>query len=133
MALVECALSKIVLRETSEHQYIFLKELDGDREFPIVIGFYEAAEINRQIKEVPTPRPMTHELIGTLMGSVGAQLKRVSITELKNNTFYALLEVEHDGKTLEVDSRPSDAIALAAAAGAPIFVDDSVIAGTTQI
>ncbi len=133
MALVECALSKIVLRETSEHQYIFLKELDGDREFPIVIGFYEAAEINRQIKEVPTPRPMTHELIGTLMGSVGAQLKRVSITELKNNTFYALLEVEHDGKTLEVDSRPSDAIALAAAAGAPIFVDDSVIEGTTQI
>ena len=133
MALIECALSKIVLRETSEHQYIFLKELDGGREFPIVIGFYEAAEINRQIKEVPTSRPMTHELIGTLLGSLGARLKRVSITELKNNTFYALLEVEHDGKTLEVDSRPSDAIALAAAAGAPIFVDDSVIEGTTQI
>ncbi len=132
MAVIEMELSKIIIRETSDHQYIFLKEKNGERTFPIVIGFFEAAEINRQIKEMETPRPMTHELLSTTIRSLGARVAKVIVNELKNNTFFAKIVIQRNGETIEVDSRPSDAIALASREKCPIFVDESVINSANQ-
>lgn len=126
-AMIEMELSKIIIRETSDHQYIFLREKGGERTFPIVIGYFEAAEINRQVKQMATPRPMTHELLGNAIESLGGRLERVVVNELKNNTFYAKLVVKRSSETIEIDARPSDAIALATRSKVPIFVDESVI------
>ncbi len=127
MALIEMELSKIVIRETSDYQYIFLKEKGGEKTFPIVIGYFEAAEINRQIKQVSTPRPMTHELLGNTIEKLGGKLERVAVTELKNNTFFAKLLIQRGKDTLEVDCRPSDAIALAIRSKVPIWVEEKII------
>lgn len=130
--MIEMELSKIIIRETSDHQYIFLREKDGERTFPIVIGYFEAAEINRQVKQMPTPRPMTHELLATAIEKLGGKLDRVMVTELKNNTFYAKLIVKRGNESFEIDARPSDAVALATRQKAPIFVDESVIDSVNQ-
>lgn len=127
MALIEMELSKIVIRETSDYQYIFLKEKGGEKTFPIVIGYFEAAEINRQIKQVSTPRPMTHELLGNTIEKLGGKLERVAVTELKNNTFFAKLLIQNGKESLEVDCRPSDAIALAIRSKVPIWVEEKII------
>lgn len=130
--MIEMELSKIIIRETSDHQYIFLREKGGERNFPIVIGYFEAAEINRQVKQMPTPRPMTHELLATTIEQLGGKLEKVTITELKNNTFYARLIVKKGKDTIEIDARPSDAVALATRTKTPIFVDESVIDSVNQ-
>lgn len=125
--MIEMELSKIIIRETSDHQYIFLREKGGERNFPIVIGYFEAAEINRQVKQMPTPRPMTHELLATIIEQMGGKLEKVLVTELKNNTFYAKLVIQKGKDRVEIDARPSDAVALATRQKAPIFVHESVI------
>lgn len=124
--LVEVELAKIVIRERSPEQYIYLKEKDGERIFPIVIGIFEAMAINRRIKEEIPERPMTHDLISSLMDEIGANLDRIVITELRGDTFYANLLIQVNGRTVEIDSRPSDAIALAVRQEARIFVSESV-------
>lgn len=129
--LVEMDLHRLVLREKSDHQYVFLREKDGTREFPIVIGLFEAMEIRRKVKDFVTPRPMTHDLIGKVLEGLGARLERVVVNELRNNTFYARLHLQTGGGISEVDSRPSDAIALALQANAPIFVDEEVLREVT--
>jgi uncharacterized protein len=126
--VVEMVLHRILISETNDQQYIYLKEKDGDRTFPIVIGFFEAQAIHRFVNEEKYPRPMTHELLVSVVESLGARLTRVDITALKESTFFAVLHLTlSDGKTIEVDARPSDAVALAVATKATIFVSEAVI------
>jgi bifunctional DNase/RNase len=127
--MIEMQLSRIVIRETSDQQSLHLKEKDGERHFPIVIGIFEAWAIDRRVRDRKTPRPMTHDLMASLVDSLGGKLDRVVISDLKNNTFYAKLVLSRRGsdEPIEVDARPSDAIALAVHLEAPIFVEDRVL------
>ncbi len=127
MAMIEMVLSRILIRENNDQQVIYLKEKGGERAFPIIIGVFEAVEINRKITDVETPRPMTHDLVRNVLAGLDATLERVVVDELKDATFYAKLHVERDGETVRIDSRPSDAIALAVAAKCPIFVEEKVL------
>ena len=106
---------------------VLLKTADGNKFLPIWIGHPEAAAILMKLQGATTPRPMTHDLVTDLLSSLDAQVVRITVTELKENTFYATVTVAQDGTEIEVDSRPSDAIALAVRAEAPIFAADSVI------
>ncbi len=123
---VEVELLKIVIREKSPEQYIYLKEIDGERTFPIVIGIFEAIAINRRIKGEMPERPMTHDLLSGILDELDTSLDRVLVTDLKGDTFHASLLLRTDGKIVEVDSRPSDAIALAVRQDARIFVSEAV-------
>jgi len=125
--MVEMTLTKILISETSESQVIVLKEKEGRRSFPIVIGFFEAAAIDRHVKKIQMPRPLTHELLYSVIKSLGGTLQRVVVTELREKTFYAKLVIQRNGTTIEVDSRPSDAIALAMLDDTPIFVEEGVL------
>ena len=126
--MVEMVLHRILISETNDQQYIFLKEKVGDRAFPIVIGFNEAQAIHRFVNEQPVPRPMTHDLLLKVVEALGARLVRVDVTDLKESTFFASLVLETaDGRSVEVDARPSDAVALAAATKARIFVAERVV------
>jgi bifunctional DNase/RNase len=120
-------LSRIIISETNDEQVIVLKEVDGERAFPIVIGIWEAVAIDRNIKGKKTPRPMTHDLIENVIAGLDCTLDRIVVTELKDRTFYARLVLRKNGKMVEVDSRPSDAIALAVQMKAPIYVNESVL------
>jgi uncharacterized protein len=106
---------------------VLLKTTDGNKFLPIWIGHPEAAAILMKLQGASTPRPMTHDLLTDLLSHLDAQVVRITVTELKENTFYATVTVAQDGTEIEVDSRPSDAIALAVRAEAPIFAADHVI------
>jgi uncharacterized protein len=106
---------------------VLLKTADGNKFLPIWIGHPEAAAILMKLQGATTPRPMTHDLVTDLLQHLDAQVVRITVTELKENTFYATVTVAQDGTEIDVDSRPSDAIALAVRAEAPIFAADSVI------
>jgi uncharacterized protein len=123
---VEVELSKIIINETSEQQVIFLKERHGTRTFPIVIGIVEIFAIDRRLKGIQPPRPMTHDLLASVIEGLGAQVDRIVIDDLRNRTFFAKIHLTIDGREVTVDSRPSDAIALCAAIKAPIFVSEQV-------
>ena len=125
--MIEVELSRIIINERSDQQVIVLKEKGGDRAFPILIGIYEATAIDRGIKEYRAPRPLTHDLIGMILRGLEVRLSRITITDLRSGTFYAKLVLVQNGKTVEVDARPSDAIALAVQFSAPIFVEEKVI------
>jgi len=124
MVLME--LSKILITETSDHQIIVLKEKDGQRSFPIVIGINEAWAIDRAVKGITTPRPLTHDLIHNVIEGLNAGVVKVVINDLKNNTFYAKIVLQGNSALVEIDSRPSDAIALAMQKNTPIFVEKKV-------
>ena len=126
-AVIHMELSRIIISETNDEQVIVLKEVDGERAFPIVIGIWEAVAIDRNIKGKKTPRPMTHDLIENVISGLDCTLDRIVVTELKDRTFYARLVLRRNGKMVEVDSRPSDAIALAVQMKAPIYVNESVL------
>ncbi len=132
MALIECRLSKVVMSENHDRQIIVLEEVEGERKFPIIIGFLEVFAIHRFINDEKPPRPLTHELIGNVLEKLEITLERVVVTELKNMTFYADLVLSQNGKEAHIDSRPSDAIALAVHRGAPILVDEDVISQAAQ-
>jgi uncharacterized protein len=106
---------------------VLLKTVDGNKFLPIWIGHPEAAAILMKLQNASTPRPMTHDLVTEILGELNAQVTRVAVTELRENTFYAQVTIQQDGSEIDVDSRPSDAIALAVRASAPIFVADEVI------
>ena len=125
--MVPMELSRIIISETNDEQVIVLKEIEGERAFPIVIGIWEAVAIDRNIKGKKTPRPMTHDLIENVIGGLDAKLERVIVNDLRDRTFYARLVLRRNGKTVEVDSRPSDAIALAVQMKAPIYVEEKVL------
>jgi bifunctional DNase/RNase len=106
---------------------VLLKTADGNKFLPIWIGHPEAAAILMKLQGAATPRPMTHDLFTEILGQLEARVVRIAVTELRENTFYALITVAVDGTELEIDSRPSDAIALAVRADAPIFAAEAVI------
>ena len=124
---IEMELSRIIIQETSDQQFIFLKEINGERSFPIVIGINEAIAIDRRLKGIPTPRPMTHDLLYRTITQLGGRLERVIINDIRDHTFYAMLIIERDGQLLEIDSRPSDAIALGVVDNTPIFVAEHIL------
>lgn len=124
---IQMELHKIIISELQEQQIIMLKEVDGERVFPIVIGNSEALAIDRRLKGLPTPRPLTHDLLARVIEQLGGSIEQIEINDLENHTFFARIHIRQDGRTLEVDSRPSDAIALGIATSVPIFVAEHVL------
>jgi bifunctional DNase/RNase len=128
----EVELSRIIINETSDQQIIVLKERNGQRSFPIVIGIVEIFAIDRRLKGIKVPRPMTHDLLDNVIENLGANIERIVINDLRNHTFYAKIYLSLNGRTVEIDSRPSDAIALGVASNAPIYVAEHVFDKTSQ-
>jgi len=124
---VRMDLARIVISDTSEQQIIVLKEREGERQFPIVIGVTEALAIDRRVKGIVTPRPLTHDLLASVISHLGGELERVVVNDLRDHTFYAKLIIRRNGELIEVDARPSDAIALGVANETPIYVVESVL------
>jgi hypothetical protein len=128
LTMVQVELSKIIIDEKRQDQIIVLKEKEGSRQFPIVIGFLEASSIKMKLSGMQVPRPMTHDLLLSTIEGLGAKLERLVIDKLVDNTFHAKLELRtSEGELRAIDSRPSDGMALAVRAGMPIFVEDEVI------
>lgn len=125
--MVQVELHQIIIREMEKEQVIVLKELSGERRLAIMIGSAEAFAIDRRLKGVLPPRPLTHDLLAAAIEALGATLQRIEITRLEEQTFYARLIVQQQGKSIELDSRPSDAIALGVATSVPIFVAETVM------
>ena len=126
--MAEMRLQSLKINDTGDRQYIALTEVGGDRELTIVIGYSEVQAIDRFVKNVRPPRPMTHELVSNLIEATGSRVERVDVTELRGGTYYAMIRLERpDGTLAEVDARPSDAIALATSLKAPIYVADEVL------
>jgi uncharacterized protein len=125
---VRVELARIIISEISDYQVIYLKETEGERAFPISIGLFEATSIKRRIRGVTTPRPLTHDLLLSIVESVGGRLKDVVIHDLDDATFFANLRVQHGEESLDIDARPSDAIAIAVSCDPqlPIFVEEEV-------
>jgi hypothetical protein len=124
---VQMELYRIIISEMQDQQIIMLKEVDGERTFPIVIGSGEAYAIDRRLKGVPTPRPLTHDLLANIIEQLGGSIEQIEINDLENHTFFAKIHIRRDGQVLEIDSRPSDAIALGIATTVPIFVAEHVL------
>lgn len=122
-------LSRIVISEINEHQVIYLREVEGDRQFPILIGIFEAHSIDRRVKQFKAPRPLTHDLVVSVAEHLGGELDSVVISELRDHTYFAQLRVRFDGELIEVDARPSDAIAVAVTCEPPlpIYVAEDVL------
>lgn len=129
--LVPMRLARIIISELTENQVIYLREIDGERQFPIMIGIFEATNIDRRVKDdYRPPRPLTHDLIVGVAETLGASVDRVVISELAQSTYFAKLILRtEDGEEHEVDARPSDAIAVAVTFDPPlpIFVDSDVL------
>jgi uncharacterized protein len=131
--MVPVELYKIIITETQEKQIIVLQEIGGERRFPIVIGTYEALAIQRRLKGgVKNSRPMTHDLLGSVIDKLGCKLVRIEIVDLHDATFFAQLVIQNGEQTVTVDSRPSDAIALGITGGVPIHVAAHVIEDATK-
>lgn len=129
--MIEMVLSRVKIDEKSEGQVIVLKEKSGDRLLPIIIGISEVAAIKRRLSGINPPRPMTHDLLLNTIHHLGARVQKVVIDKIEYNTFYAKVMLKlnrnRNSKTIEVDARPSDSIALALRAEAPIFVREEVL------
>jgi len=127
--LVKMNLARIVIVDSEDEKMsmIVLRELEGERAFPILIGIHEAYAIDRRMKGIAVQRPLTHDLIERLIDRLDCRIEQVVINELRDSTFFAKLVLRRDGELIEVDSRPSDAIAVGAGTAIPIFVDDSVL------
>jgi uncharacterized protein len=127
--LVRMELVRIIVSEINDQQVIFLREVDGDRAFPILIGLFEATSIDRRVRGEVPPRPLTHDLLKASIEALGGETQDVVITHLQDHTYFASIRVSMDGEVIEIDSRPSDAIALAVhyQPFLPIYVDDTVL------
>ncbi len=126
---VHMELSRIIISEINDQQVIYLKEVDGERTFPILIGIFEATSIDRRVKQQHSPRPLTHDLLVSVVDHLGAELQDVVISELREHTYFAKLRVRHEGELIEIDARPSDAIAVAVTCDPqlPIYVAEDVL------
>ena len=126
---VQMKLSRIIISDINQQQVIYLKEIGGERTFPILIGDFEAVSIERYVKNVEMPRPLTHTLIVNVVENMGAEIQDVVVTELKEHTYFARLRIRHQGELIEVDARPSDAIAVAVTYDPPlpIYVNEDVL------
>jgi len=112
---------------------VLLKELEGQRTLPIWIGLLEATAIASELEGIKFSRPMTHDLLKNIMGLMNVKVNRVEVCDLKNNTYFALIHINHNGKDISIDARPSDALAISLRMGAPIFVSEEVITKSSQI
>lgn len=124
---VQMELHKIIISDTQDQQIIMLKEVDGERKFPMVIGTDSAVAIERRLKGFQPPRPLTHDLLASVITELGGELDRIEITNLQEHTFFAQIVIKQNGQTIEIDSRPSDAIALGITNSVPIFVAEHVL------
>lgn len=125
-------LARIIISEMQDQQVIVLKEVAGERAFPIVIGSGEAYAIDRRLKGIQTPRPLTHDLLATVIESLGGELEAIEINNLQDRTFFARLVIRQNDRTIKIDSRPSDAIALGIATNVPILVAEHVLEEAAQ-
>ena len=124
---VEMTIKGLMVDPVTNMPIIILRDQDGQRALPIWVGIFEANAIALQIENVATPRPMTHDLLRNVIQDLKADVQKIVVCDLKENTFYALIYLTVNGDTIAVDARPSDAIALALRVRAPIFVEDTVI------
>jgi len=129
---MEAELSRIIINEMSDQQVIVLKERHGNRSFPIVIGIVEIFAIDRRLKGIRPARPMTHDLLANVIEDLGARIEKIVISDLRHHIFYATLHLSINGRSVEIDARPSDAIALGVASDTPIFVADHVFEQASQ-
>jgi uncharacterized protein len=124
---VEMKIRGLMMDPVTNMPIVVLKDTSGDSVLPIWVGIYEANAIALEIEKVTTPRPMTHDLIKTLLLGLDTSMKKVVVNELRDDTFYAVIWLERNGKSITIDSRPSDALALALRHDCPIYVDDRVL------
>jgi len=129
---IEVELSRIIINEASDQQIIVLKERHGERSFPIVVGVVEIFAIDRRLKGIQAPRPMTHDLLDSVIKSLGATIEKIVVNDLRHHTFYATITLSLDDRTIDIDSRPSDAIALGVASDTPIYVAEHVFDQASQ-
>lgn len=127
--LIQMELARIIISELNDQQVVYLREVDGERSFPILIGIFEATSINRHVKGEVAQRPLTHDLLRHAIEQLGGEVQDVVINNLQEHTYYANIRVKQNGELIELDSRPSDAIALAVQfkPPLPIFVEDTVL------
>ncbi|QVL34840.1 bifunctional nuclease family protein [Telmatocola sphagniphila] len=120
-------LRRIIISEIHDSHVVVLQELNGERSFLIQIGIFEATSIDNRVKKKESPRPLTHDLIVGIIDQMGGELDSIIISDLREHTYYAKLRVRKEGEILEVDCRPSDAIAIALTADVPIYVEEDVL------
>ena len=130
---IEMAIKGLMVDPITNMPIVVLREVEGQRVLPIWVGVFEANAIALQVENVQTPRPMTHDLLKTVIDQLGGRVERIVVCELKENTFYATLHILSANGLVEVDARPSDAIALALRSGARIFVDEAVIQNARSV
>jgi uncharacterized protein len=123
---VEMRIRGLLMDPVTNTPIVILKDANSDTVLPIWVGMFEASAIQLEIEKVSTPRPMTHDLIKNVLVGLDAHVHKVVVTELKEDTFYAVIWMEREGRIISVDSRPSDALALALRVDCPIFVEDEV-------
>jgi bifunctional DNase/RNase len=124
---VEMRIRGLLMDPVTNTPIVILKDANSDIVLPIWVGMFEASAIQLEIEKVSTPRPMTHDLIKNVLAGLDARVHKVVVTELKEDTFYAVIWMEREGRIISVDSRPSDALALALRVDCPIFVEDEVL------
>jgi bifunctional DNase/RNase len=125
--MIEVTVDSIRASLMSQHRVVILRDADGERYLPIWIGPFEAEAITLELQQVELARPLTHDLLKAVITKMGARVSHILVNELRDDTFYARVVLDNNGHPLEIDSRPSDAIALAVRAKAPIFVAESVM------
>jgi uncharacterized protein len=130
---VEMKIRGLMLDPVSNMPIVLLKDVGSDMVLPIWVGPFEANAIALEIEKTSTPRPMTHDLIKNVLTGLDAMVHKVVVTELKDDTFYAVIWLEREGRVVSIDSRPSDALALALRVDCPIFVDDEVLKVSKQV
>ena len=131
--MVEMKVEGLTLDPLTNMPIIILKDLLSDKALPIWVGYFEANAIALEIEKINTPRPMTHDLLRSMISSLHAKVKHVLINDLQDNTFFAVISIIHNGSDMTIDSRPSDAIALALRTKSPIFVEDKVIEAAKKL
>jgi len=129
---VEMRIRGLLMDPVTNTPIVILKDANSDTVLPIWVGMFEASAIQLEIEKVSTPRPMTHDLIKNVLAGLDAHVHKVVVTELKEDTFYAVIWMEREGRIISVDSRPSDALALALRVDCPIFVEDEVLKTSRQ-
>lgn len=132
MPEVEMKIRGLMMDPVTNMPIVILKDVNGDSVLPIWVGIYEANAIALEIEKVSTPRPMTHDLIKNLLTGLDTRVHKVVVNELREDTFYAVIWLERDGRIISVDSRPSDALAIALRLDCPIFVEDEVLKSSKQ-
>jgi bifunctional DNase/RNase len=124
---IEMKIRGLLVDPTTNSPIVILKDIDGDAVLPIWVGLYEANAIALEVEKATPPRPMTHDLLRNLIHGLNAEIQRVVVSELKNDTFYAVIWMEQNGEVVTIDARPSDAIALALRVDCPIYVSEEVL------